>query len=124
MNQPKNQHSPDNSYSPFHPTSLTDFQPSTNCCVNIKEAELDVVVSSSKIEKFHKRSDKEACFTRNMQPIIFSKEVSDCKIETQECTNNTASQFDLVLRAYKPLNAPPVFIQMEAEQCNAEVSIV
>mgnify|MGYP003316822774 CR=1 FL=1 len=70
------------SFSSFPPISLTNLQVSTNSCVNIKGAEVDVFVSSSSYDTlFHKKLDQEM-FKDYVQPMILSS--SDEYIDSRQ----------------------------------------
>ena len=99
------------SFSSFHPISLTNLQVSTNSCVNIKGAEVDVFVSSSSYDTlFHKKLDQEM-FKDYVQPMILSSsdEYIDSRQFNDEYTDAVTSNPSMY-QQHSALRVSPSFL--------------
>ena len=88
-----NKDSSNSSYSYIHPTTcLSNFQLSTNSCVNIKGAELEVILSASHNDIFDKGTNKKDNFTGYLQPVVFPCEQDICQTNSQVGQTNTTTR--------------------------------
>ena len=95
-------------YSSFYPTSLTNFHLSSNSCVNIKGAELEVILSASHNDIFDKGTNKKDNFTGYLQPVVFPCEQDICHTNTQVGPTNTTTRLSNPITPQCFLNQAPL----------------
>ena len=94
--------------SSFYPTSLTNFHLSSNSCVNIKGAELEVILSASHNDIFDKGTNKKDNFTGYLQPVVFPCEQDICHTNTQVGPTNTTTRLSNPITPQCFLNQAPL----------------
>ena len=95
-------------YSSFYPTSLTNFHLSSNSCVNIKGAELEVILSASHNDIFDKGTNKKDNYTGYLQPVVFPCEQDICHTNTQVGPTNTTTRLSNPITPQCFLNQAPL----------------
>merc|ERR1712141_185831 len=88
--------------------SLTNFHLSSNSCVNIKGAELEVILSSSHNDIFDKGTNKKDNFTGYLQPVVFPCEQDICHTNTQVGPTNTTTRLSNPITPQCFLNQAPI----------------
>ena len=107
ISQAKNETSSNTPYSSFHPTSLTNFQLSTNSCVNIKGAEVEQILSFSNNDIFHTKTDKEKDFADYSPTMIFPSVKSEWNSNTQRrTTKDTTNKHFSILNRHATSEVP------------------
>ena len=112
ISQAKNEKSSNTPYSTFHPTLLTNFQLSTNSCVNIKGAEVEQILQSSNNDIFHTKTDKEKGFADYSHTMISPTVQSDRNTNTQRPTtrDTTNRHFSILNQHATPEVPQPSFL--------------